>query len=225
MIPKFWLSEGGQSISGKLVEYLVETHPFYLNELKDLKENVYQFLNEKLKEKEKYFEMTAKLHIYPDFHGNRSPLANPNLKGMVSGLELNQTKLEDLLTLYLSAIQSVCYGTKHIIEEMNKNGHKIKSIFLCGGLSKNEVFVQELANITQTAIHISSESEVMILGASILAAVAAKKYETIFGAMTAMSSVESVVSPNFESFQFHSKKFNVFQEMYQDQLKYQNLMK
>jgi ribulose kinase len=223
MIPNFWLSEGGQSISGKLIEYLVETHPFYLNELKH-KENIYQFLNEKLKEKVKYFDITAKLHIYPDFHGNRSPLANPNLKGMISGLELNQTKLEDLLTLYLSAIQSVCYGTKHIIEEMNKNGHNIKLIFLCGGLSKNEIFVQELANITQTPIHIPSEKEVMVLGASILAAFAAKKYETIFDAMSSMSSVETEISPNSETFQFHSKKFKVFKEMYHDQMKYQNLM-
>ena len=30
-----------------------------------------------------YDELTKEIHIYPDFHGNRSPLADPNLRGMV----------------------------------------------------------------------------------------------------------------------------------------------
>lgn len=28
--------------------------------------------------------LTKDLHVYPDFHGNRSPIADPTLKGMVS---------------------------------------------------------------------------------------------------------------------------------------------
>lgn len=28
--------------------------------------------------------LTVDLHVWPDFHGNRSPLADPTLKGMVS---------------------------------------------------------------------------------------------------------------------------------------------
>lgn len=29
----------------------------------------------------------SSLHVWPDFHGNRSPLADPTLKGMVRGDE------------------------------------------------------------------------------------------------------------------------------------------
>ena len=29
-------------------------------------------------------QLTKHLHIWPDFHGNRSPLSDPSLKGMVS---------------------------------------------------------------------------------------------------------------------------------------------
>lgn len=28
--------------------------------------------------------LTSEYHVYPDYHGNRSPLADPDLKGMVS---------------------------------------------------------------------------------------------------------------------------------------------
>jgi len=29
-------------------------------------------------------KLTENFHVYPDFHGNRSPIADPTLKGMVS---------------------------------------------------------------------------------------------------------------------------------------------
>ena len=31
-------------------------------------------------------ELTRDIHVWPDFHGNRSPLADPSLRGMVSWL-------------------------------------------------------------------------------------------------------------------------------------------
>lgn len=30
--------------------------------------------------------LTKNYHVYPDFHGNRSPIANPELKGMVKNI-------------------------------------------------------------------------------------------------------------------------------------------
>ena len=33
-------------------------------------------------------------------------------------------------------------GTKQILDRLNSAGHDIKTIFLCGGLSKNSVFLQ-----------------------------------------------------------------------------------
>ena len=39
-------------------------------------------------------------------------------------------------------------GTKQIIEHLNSSGHDIKAIFICGGLSKNSLFVQCHADIT-----------------------------------------------------------------------------
>ena len=34
-------------------------------------------------------ELTRELHIWPDYHGNRSPLADHTLKGMVNCLDFN----------------------------------------------------------------------------------------------------------------------------------------
>lgn len=40
------------------------------------------------------------------------------------------------------------HGTRHIIESLNKAGHHINTLFLCGGLTKNELFIQTQADVT-----------------------------------------------------------------------------
>jgi hypothetical protein len=33
--------------------------------------------------------LTEDFHVYPDFHGNRSPVADPTLKGMVTNIYIH----------------------------------------------------------------------------------------------------------------------------------------
>lgn len=73
--------------------------------------------------------------MLPYFHGNRSPRANPNLRGVVTGLRMTQT-LDDLALIYLATIRAIALGTRHIIEEMNKAGYAIDTIMGCGGGTK-----------------------------------------------------------------------------------------
>ena len=42
--------------------------------------------------------------MWPDYHGNRSPLADPSLKGAVVGLSLD-TDTASLATMYLATLQ------------------------------------------------------------------------------------------------------------------------
>lgn len=50
--------------------------------------------------------LTKHLHILPDFHGNRSPLANPKMKGMIVGLTINSSE-ENLALHYLATLQAL----------------------------------------------------------------------------------------------------------------------
>lgn len=47
---------------------------------------------------------------------------------MISGLTLD-TSEKQLALLYLATVQGIAYGTRHIVEHCNTNGHKVKDSF------------------------------------------------------------------------------------------------
>lgn len=54
----------------------------------------------------------------------RSPVADPNSKGVVFGMTLD-TSEKQLALLYLATVQGIAYGTRHIVEHCNAHGHKV----------------------------------------------------------------------------------------------------
>lgn len=234
MVPDLWLNEGGQSATGRLIEHMVKGHAAYrqLEEQARQKcpfagENIYSYLHSHLSSIANSHSavdlLTSALHVWPDFHGNRSPLADPSLKGMVIGLPLSQT-VDDLALLYLATVQALALGTLHILEAMREAGHDIKTLFMCGGLSKNSLFVQIHANATGLPVVLPDQTEAVLLGASILGACASTDYHSIQEAMEKMSKVGKVIQPNPELQSFYQRKYAVFLRLFAHQREYQVLM-
>ena len=232
MIPGFWLTEGGQSATGALIDHLIYTHAAYSEAKKQADSagiSIFDFLNARLKQmqdsqrKANISELTEEFHLYPDFHGNRSPRANPNLRGMISGLHLSAT-VDDLALLYLAAIQAIAYQVRHVVDEMNRQGYRITKIFACGGGLKNDVFLREHAEITGCDLVLPKEPEAVLLGSAILGAVAAKAYPTILEAMSAMTAVASSIRPDAQTADYHRRKYRVYHRMYEDQQVYREIM-
>ncbi len=233
MIPGYWLTEGGQSATGALIDHVIHSHaaaaPLRAEaEKKSL--TIYELLNERLELLAKSNNvrhqagLTRELHIQPDFHGNRSPRANPTLKGTVTGLALSATA-DDLALQYLAAIQAVAYGTRHILEEMNKKGYAITSVFICGGGTKNPVFLREHADITGCNLILSKEPEAVLLGSAVLGAVASGCFKTLPEAMASMNSVGRIIKPSRGKVaDYHERKYRVFHRMHADFLAYRKIM-
>uniref|UniRef100_A0A3Q2VYI4 FGGY carbohydrate kinase domain containing n=1 Tax=Haplochromis burtoni TaxID=8153 RepID=A0A3Q2VYI4_HAPBU len=184
MVPGLWLNEGGQSVTGRLIDHMVKGHTAYtqLQEQVQQRSNIYSYLNNHLGSMANSCSavdlLGSSLHVWPDFHGNRSPLADPTLKGMVVGLSLSQT-LDDLALLYLATMQALALGTLHILEAMKEAGHEIRTLFLCGGLSKNNLFVQIHANTTGLPVVLPDQTEAVLVGAAVLGACASRHYSSI----------------------------------------------
>jgi ribulose kinase len=73
-----WMNEGGQSSTGQLLDFMLETHPAWnkllsISKDKGVNHFVYlgELLDELVKEQKAPFltYLTKDLHIYPDLHG------------------------------------------------------------------------------------------------------------------------------------------------------------
>uniref|UniRef100_A0A4W2DZ77 FGGY carbohydrate kinase domain-containing protein n=1 Tax=Bos indicus x Bos taurus TaxID=30522 RepID=A0A4W2DZ77_BOBOX len=230
MVPGFWLNEGGQSVTGKLIDHMVQGHaafPELQAKATARGQSVYAYLNSHLdliKKAQPVGFLTVDLHVWPDFHGNRSPLADLTLKGMVTGLKLSQD-LDDLAILYLATVQAIAFGTRLIIEAMESAGHSISTLFLCGGLSKNPLFVQMHADITGLPVVLSQEVESVLVGAAVLGACASGDFASVQEAMAKMSKVGKVVFPRHEDKRYYDKKYQVFLKLVEHQKEYAAIMK
>ena len=130
------------------------------------------------------------------------------------GLTLNQT-LSEVAKQYYATVQAIAYGTRHIIEAMNEKGYEISEIYMCGGHTKNEIFLQEHADITGCRIYLPKEREAMLLGTAILATVAAGKYRNVIDAMKSMSKAGQVITPKTHFQKYHEGKYKIFKLMYE----------
>ncbi len=231
MIPGYWLNEGGQSATGALIDHVITSHPMYSSLNQQAQERnvtVYELLNDHLLtmagSRENIAFLTRDIHVLPYFHGNRSPRANPNLTGTMTGLKLSKT-LDDMALHYLATIQAVALGTRHIIEEMNSSGYEIDTIMACGGGTKNPVFMQVHANATGCAMLLPEESEAVLLGSAMLGSVAAEHYSSISDAMKQMSRIGKMITPQTNQIkEFYDAKYQIFHLMYENDMKYKALM-
>jgi FGGY-family pentulose kinase len=231
MIPGLWLTEGGQSATGAVIDHIIYSHA----RSRELEEDagrrgvtVYEILAEILEKLSAGVqfpaELTSELHVMPDFHGNRSPRANPHARGMISGLRLSDS-VEDLALLYLATVQAVAHGTRHILDAMTRSGYEIETVLTTGGGAKNPIFLREHADITGRRIVLPKEPEAVLLGSAMLGAVAAGDCATVTDAMAKMSAADKVIEPHGgEAARYHDAKHEVFLRMYEDQTLYKEMM-
>ncbi|XP_020591517.1 FGGY carbohydrate kinase domain-containing protein [Phalaenopsis equestris] len=234
MIPEYWLTEGGQSATGALLDHIIENHvsaPLLANRAASQGKSVYELLNNILESMVQELRvpflaaLTEEIHVLPDFHGNRSPVADAKSKGMVCGLTLDRSERQ-LALLYLATVQGIAYGTRHIVEQLNSHGHKIDTLLACGGLAKNVLYIQEHANIVGFPVILPRENESVLLGSAILGAVAAKKYPTLHDAMSVLNAAGQVIHPSDVPSvkKYHDAKYRIFRSLYEQQLSYRSMM-
>ena len=231
MVPGLWLTEGGQSATGALIDHVIHSHARGVELIAEgvaKGTNVYALLNERLERLAAGAafpaELTRDLHVLPDHHGNRSPRADPSLRGMISGLRLSDTA-DALALVYLATVQAIAHGTRHILATMNAGGYRIKTLFASGGDARNPLFLREHADITGCRVVLPKEPEAVLLGAAILGAVASGDQESVLAAMGAMSEADRVIEPAGGVVAgYHAAKHRVFLRMHEDQMAYRALM-
>ena len=185
ILPGHWLVEGGQSATGALLDHIVRMHAAGGEPTTELHGRIIARIEE-LRAAEKG-DIAPNLHVLPDFHGNRSPLADPHATGVVSGLTLD-TSFDGLCRLYWRSCVAVALGIRHILETLAGYGYRFETLHVTGGHVNNPLLVELYADITACRVVIPETRDAVLLGTAMAAAVAGGVHDSLFTAGRAMDA-------------------------------------
>ncbi|CAJ0561257.1 unnamed protein product, partial [Mesorhabditis spiculigera] len=82
-----------------------------------------------------------------------------------------------------------------------------------------------IANATRCRVLLCREPDAMLLGGAIMATVAAGHYPNLHTAQRQMTAISRAIDPAPHLAEYYARKFAVFLELHDDQLKYERIMR
>jgi D-ribulokinase len=216
MIPGAWLNEGGQSAAGAAIDHLVGFHPASA-QAAGLAAAEGKARPEWLADRAAAsaglsgaVALAGGIHVVPEFLGNRAPFADPHARAVIAGLGMERD-IDSLVALYIAGLCGLGYGLRQIVEAQAAKGAPVESIAISGGAGRHPLIRQLLADAAGLPILAARAAEPVLLGSSILAAVAAGAYPDLPAAMSAMSSIDSASQPaEGDLRRTHDRRFAAF---------------
>lgn len=211
IIPGIFAYEAGQAAVGDVFGWFVDKFaPAYLTKEADREGiSIHQLLEKK----------ASKLRpgesglVALDWHnGNRTPLVDADLSGLIMGLTLSTSPEE----IYRTLIEATAFGTRAIIETFQLAGVGVKEIYACGGLPhRNALLMQIYADVMNMEIKISDSINTSALGAAMYGAVAAGEeaggYKTIQEAAAKMAKLkEETIRPIKENVEIYEQIYREY---------------
>jgi xylulokinase len=106
------------------------------------------------------------LVVLPYFAGERTPIYDPNARGLILGLTLRHGRAE----VYRALLEGIAYGVRHIVETMALAGTRPERIVAVGGGTIGELWTRIVSDVTGLAQVIPRESIGAAYGDAMLAA-------------------------------------------------------
>lgn len=209
-LPACWIAEGGQSATGALLDHIIRLHGAggepTTERHREIAERVAVLLAEEGP------DLAGRLHVLPDFHGNRSPLADPHALGVISGLTLDAS-FDSLCKLYWRTCVAIALGVRHILDTLNESGFVIDTLHVTGGHTKNPLLMELYADAVGCTVVEPVADEAVLTGAAALAATAAGLYPDLGSACAAMRHPGRERQPNPAAKTRFDRDYRVFLEM------------
>lgn len=116
-------------------------------------------------------------------NGRRTPFANQELKGAITGLSLGS----DAPRIFKSLVEATAFGSRMINDRFASEGVRIEGVIAIGGVAKKNPFVMQIvADVLNMPIKVASSDQTCALGSAMAASVVAGVHKDIAAAQKAM---------------------------------------
>ncbi|GAA1997467.1 FGGY-family carbohydrate kinase [Microbacterium ulmi] len=149
------------------------------------------------------------LVMLPYFAGERTPILDPDARGVIAGLTLGHTRGD----LYRAALEATALGVRHNLEAMRGAGADIRRIVAVGGGTQGALWLQVVSDVTGLAQEVPRTTIGASYGSAFLAAAAvAAPGES--PDITAWNPIVSVVRPRPELAPLYDELFSRYRRLY-----------
>lgn len=144
----------------------------------------------------------------PYFAGERTPIMDPDARGLVAGLTLSHERGH----LYRAMLEATAYGIRHILGTMQEAGGGGERIVAIGGGTRGGLWTQIVSDVTGRRQEIPKHTIGAAHGDALLAGVATGLAGPESAA--AWNPVESIVEPDFKNEEIYGELYEVYRELY-----------
>ncbi|MGW9309694.1 FGGY-family carbohydrate kinase [Saccharomonospora azurea] len=106
------------------------------------------------------------LLVLPYFAGERTPIFDPDARGVVAGLTVSHTRGD----LYRAVLEATAFGVRHNVEALREVGSEISRVVAVGGGTQGELWTQIVTDVTGLPQVVPSVTIGASYGAAFLAA-------------------------------------------------------
>lgn len=152
------------------------------------------------------------LVMLPYFAGERTPILDPDARGVIAGLTLSHGRGH----LYRAALEATAMGVRHNVETMRAAGADIRRIVAVGGGTQGDLWPQIVSDVTGLVQEVPTTTIGASYGAAFLAAgAAAERAGTGEVRITDWNPIARTVTPDPELAERYNAQFARYLDLYE----------
>lgn len=145
------------------------------------------------------------LLMLPYFAGERTPLADPDARGLIAGLTLEHTRGD----LYRATLEATAFGVRHNIEALEKLGGEVRRTIAVGGGTQGGLWTQIVSDVTGLEQELPAVTIGASFGGAFLAANAVCPVS-----IRDWNPIVSVTTPRIETADKYRALYGLYREAY-----------
>ncbi|WP_338827564.1 xylulokinase [Neomoorella thermoacetica] len=199
--PGRWLAHGAMSTPGAAIEWLITNVFPELGTVSELE-----------KEAERSEPGARGLIFLPYLAGERSPIFDPNAKGLWLGLRLDTRRADIIRAVY----EGIAFGLRQILKYAEAQWDvKIKSLPCVGGAAKSQLGLKIKADVLGLEYQTTDFQHVAALGAALLGGIAGGVYMGWEDPeIPYLKKFNSCFKPNFTNYKIYDQLFTIYERLY-----------
>ncbi len=151
------------------------------------------------------------LLFLPYLAGERSPIWDPEAKGLFYGIDFSKTRAH----FSRAVMEGVAYSLRHNLEVAEQAGAHSETLRSMGGAANSRLWMQIKADVTGKKIAVPSADTATALGAAVLAGVGTGMYRDFEDAVRRTVTVRREFVPDPETAAAYSEGYAVYRGVYE----------